>query len=394
MNCTPKSFETPTSFGETPMSIFAENLKNLPSIDSLVLIRVFDQENRLVSVIPNLPGKQGALQVFHHIASENGNLDFEQAKTGIALFGEHTAHAQQHPGAHPNLDLLLAMDSSQTLKLQRIASGAKGLLASIVQRSASQAECDIFVDLLNTGQVRAAEKIKGVWQPQTYVIDGILNFFGSHDSERMEGNYWDKVPLKTTHYSDEDFAQSGVRYAPGSIVRTGAYIGAQTVIMNHAFVNIGAYIAGEGVMIDGGARVASCAQIGKGVKFGAGTGIEGVLEPAGRLPSIVEDYAKIGAMCEVSGIVEEGAVLASGVVMASGKKIYDESTGEIVPPLECQVGEQTFLLPVVPAYRLAVGGSLLSENGNFATDAVILKPGDLRDTQTLQHFEKQGMLYQ
>jgi len=35
-------------------------------------------------------------------------------------------------------------------------------------------------------------------------------------------------------------------------------------------------------MIDGGARVASCAQIGKNVKFGAGSGIEGILEPAGR----------------------------------------------------------------------------------------------------------------
>ena len=375
------------------MTAFVENLKTLPSIDSLVLIRLFDAENRLISVIPNVPGKQAALQVFNHIASENGSLDFNQAKAGLALFAEHVAEAQQNPGKHPNVDILLEMDSTQTLKVQRISVEAKGLLASIVQRKASQKECDLFVELLNTGEVRAAEKIKGVWQPQTYVIDGILNYFGSHESVRMEGSYWDKVPLKTTHYSDEDFAKSGVRYAPGSIVRTGAYIGPQTVIMNHAFVNIGAYIAGAGVMIDGGARVASCAQIGKGVKFGAGTGIEGVLEPAGRLPSIVEDEAKIGAMCEVSGIVEEGAVLASGVVMASGKKIFDESTGEIVPPLECKVGEQTFLLPVIPAYRLAVGGALLSENGNFATDAVILKPGDLRDIRTLQHFEQQGMLY-
>jgi tetrahydrodipicolinate N-succinyltransferase len=43
--------------------------------------------------------------------------------------------------------------------------------------------------------------------------------------------------------------------------------------MNQAFVNIGAYIAGGGVMIDGGSRVASCAQIGRGVKFCAGYGI-------------------------------------------------------------------------------------------------------------------------
>ena len=49
--------------------------------------------------------------------------------------------------------------------------------------------------------------------------------------------------------------------------------------------------------------------------------------------------------------------------------------------------------PVHPPYRLAVGGSLRSESGRFATDAVILKPGDLRDTDTLKHFERQGILY-
>lgn len=375
------------------MSVFAENLKTMNPIHSLVLIRLFDEEDHLLSVIPNLPGTQGVLQVFNHIASENGTLTFEQVKAGLPLFGEHLNDAQKNTGKHPNLDILLNLNSSKNLKIQRVACGIAGLLEAIAQRSASQEECDVFVELLNTGEVRAAEKVKGVWQPQTYVIDGILNYFGSHESERMEGNYWDKVPLKTASYSDHDFAKSGVRYAPGSVVRTGAYIGPQTVIMNHAFVNIGAYIAGEGVMIDGGARIASCAQIGKGVKFGAGSGIEGVLEPAGRLPSIVEDYAKIGAMCEVSGIVEEGAVLASGVVMASGKKIFDEATGSLISPLECKVGEQTFLLPVIPPYRLAVGGSLSSENGRFATDAIILKPGDLRDTSTLQHFEKQGMLY-
>ena len=94
------------------------------------------------------------------------------------------------------------------------------------------------------------------------------------------------------------------------------------------------------------------------------------------------------------GIVSEGAVLASGVVMASGKKIYDEAAGEVVPPLEMIVGTTTYLIPVIPPYRLAVGGSLLSASGTVATDAIILKPGDLRDTDTLKHFEKQGILYQ
>ena len=147
-------------------------------------------------------------------------------------------------------------------------------------------------------------------------------------------------------------------------------------------------------MVDVSSRIASCAQIGRNVKFGAGSGIEGILEPAGRLPSIVEDNVKIGAMCEISGIVSEGAVLASGVVMASGKKIFDEETGQVLDPLTIVVGNTTYQIPVIPPHRLAVGGSLLSPSGKFATDAVILKPGDLRDGKTLQHFEKQGILYQ
>ncbi len=57
------------------------------------------------------------------------------------------------------------------------------------------------------------------------------------------------------------------------------------------------------------------------MKFGAGSGIEGILEPAGRLASIVEDHVKIGAMCEVTGIIGEGSVIASGLIMASGRNI-------------------------------------------------------------------------
>jgi 2,3,4,5-tetrahydropyridine-2-carboxylate N-succinyltransferase len=209
----------------------------------------------------------------------------------------------------------------------------------------------------------------------------------------MEGKYWDKIPLKTANYTDQDFERGGVRYAPGCMVRTGTYVGPQTVVMNLAFVNIGAYVAGEGCMIDGGARVASCAQIGKNVKFGAGSGIEGILEPAGRLASIVEDNVKIGAMCELTGIIGEGSVIASGVIMASGKKIYDEDTNDFVAPMECVVGEKKFLLPVIPPYRLAVGGSIPNKKGTHNTDAVILKAGDLRDSATMRHFEKQGILY-
>ena len=375
------------------MKTFAENLISIPTTKNTVLLRLYNERDDLVSIIPNIPGRQGSIQVFQHIADKKGGINLEAAKEGLRLFGEHVEDAQKNPGKHQKLELLLGLKKRESLRIEIVESSCSDLLTNLAGQKASAEECEVFIDLLNQGKVRAAEKVKGIWEPQPYTIDGVLNYFGTHGNVRMEGKYWDKIPLKTANFTEEDFEQGGVRYAPGCMVRAGAYIGPRTVVMNLAFVNIGAYIAGEGCMIDGGARVASCAQIGKNVKFGAGSGIEGILEPAGRLASIVEDHVKIGAMCEVTGIIGEGSVIASGVIMASGKKIYDEDTNDFVPPIECVVGDTKFLLPVIPPYRLAVGGSLPSKKGKHNTDAVILKAGDLRDSATMRHFTKQGILY-
>lgn len=363
-------------------------LERFQSIEHLVLVRVHGPEGALRAVLPNLPGNEEALRVLHGVQDRNGELGPEEARKGLealAALGQDKGNAAA--------EVLHHAAGGKRHALHAVLSPIAGLLGRISRRSGSGEDAEAFVDLLNRGDVRAAEKVDGTWQPQPYVIDGILNFFGTRESERMGPEAWDKVPLRLPGMSDEELAAAGVRYAPGSKVRTGCYIGPGTVIMNQAFVNVGAWIGGDGVMIDGGARVASCAQIGKGVKFGAGSGIEGILEPAGRLPSIVEDGAKVGAMCEVSGIIGEGAVVASGVVMAGGKRIYDEGADEVLEPITMTVGEKAYQIPVIPPYRLAVGGSLISRSGKSATDAIILKAGDLRDTDTLRHFEKQGVLY-
>jgi len=370
------------------MSDATFDLTRYPETDHLVLVRVYDQQGELKAVLPNHGPWMDALRVFHGLQNRDARIDAEAAAKGLGILA-----AGRMDQGNPIADLLRNLEGDAGYTLAVVASPVAGLLERIHAKAGDRKDVEAFVDLLNAGDVRAAEKVSGIWSPQPYVIHGILNYFGTMPNKKFDGGWWDKIPLKTVDFSEEDFEAGGVRYAPGCQVRTGAYIGAGTVLMNQAYVNIGAYIAGEGVMIDVASRVASCAQIGKNVKFGAGSGIEGVLEPAGRLPSIVEDHVKIGAMVEVSGIVGEGAVLASGVVMASGKKIFDEATGELVPPHPVTVGETTFLLPVIPPYRLAVGGSIISENGRTATDAIMLKAGDLRDGKTLKHFEKQGVLY-
>ena len=369
------------------MSESPASLERFQAIDNLVLLRVYDEARQLRAVLPHLPDQADALRVLHGVQDRNGTVGPQQAKRGLEALAPRGLDQ-----GNPVADVLRHCAAGKPHTLTMVASPVAGLMERISRRKGSAEDTEAFFDLLNAGDVRAAEKVSGVWQPQPYVIDGILNYFGAHANQRIGPEWWDKVPLKLPRWSDQEMEKSGVRFVPGSTVRDGCYIGAGTVVMTQAFVNVGAYIAGEGVMVDVAGRIASCAQIGKGVKFGGGSGIEGILEPAGRLPSIVEDHAKIGAMCEVSGIVSEGSVLASGVVMASGKKVFDEATGKVVPPLSMKVGETVFQVPVIPPYRLAVGGSLIS--GSVATDAVILKPGDLRDTATLKHFERQGILYQ
>src|SRR5262249_22213507 len=155
---------------------------------------------------------------------------------------------------------------------------------------------------------------------------------------------------KYQHLSENQFAQQGVRVVPHAMIRRGAYIAKNTVIMP-SFVNIGAYID-EGVMVDTWATVGSCAQIGKNVHLSGGAGIGGVLEPLQANPTIIEDDCFIGARSEVveGVIVEKGSVLSMGVFLGQSTKIYNRLTGEIT------YGR-------IPAGSVVVPGNLPSADG-------------------------------
>ncbi len=348
------------------------------SADEVLITKIFDEHSQTLAVFPNLGEHQNIVQTL-----------YQNVNAGQSLFEDLL---RSYPDL-ANSPFSTLVKPHEMVQLEFVATPIPKLIELVNERKADASQVQHFIQLLDQGLVRAAEKVGTQWIPQTYVIDGILNYFACSENRQLTADSWDKVPLKTEAWSDADYRASGVRFVPGAVARMGAYIGSGTVVMSQSFVNIGAYIAGDGCMIDSASRIASCAQIGKNVKFGAGSGIEGILEPAGRLPSIVEDNVKIGAMCEVCGIIKEGAVIASGVVMASGKKVIDEETGTAIEPLSIQVGEKQFLVPVIPPYRLAVNGSVVHSNGKTTTDAVILKPGDLRNLETLRHFEKQGVLY-
>lgn len=132
------------------------------------------------------------------------------------------------------------------------------------------------IDLLDSGKARIAEKKNGQWEIHQWLKKAVLLFFRVHDNDVIPAEFtqfFDKVPLKFSQHSKNDFAAAGVRVVPHAIVRKGAYIAPNTVLMP-SYVNIGAYVD-SGTMVDTWATVGSCAQIGKNVHLSGGAGIGG-----------------------------------------------------------------------------------------------------------------------
>lgn len=92
-----------------PTPVFQNNLTLLPAIDGLTRIELLQAGGEVIATIENKPGKQGSLAVYQYLAQQFGTLDAEAAAHGVEVFGEHTEDARNRPGAHPNIDLLLAI---------------------------------------------------------------------------------------------------------------------------------------------------------------------------------------------------------------------------------------------------------------------------------------------
>jgi len=232
--------------------------------------------------------------------------------------------------------------------------------------------------LLDSGEARVATRREdGVWTTHQWLKKAVLLSFRLNENQIMRagdrgpashapgiGPFWDKVPNKFGDWTGADYQAAGFRSVPGAIVRHGAHISKNVVLMP-SFVNIGAFVD-EGSMVDAWATVGSCAQIGKNVHLSGGAGIGGVLEPLQANPTIIEDGCFIGARAEVAEgvIVREGAVLAMGVYLSGSTKIVDRATGEVFR------GE-------VPAYSVVVPGALPDPNGGPSLYcAVIVKRVD------------------
>jgi 2,3,4,5-tetrahydropyridine-2-carboxylate N-succinyltransferase len=220
------------------------------------------------------------------------------------------------------------------------------------------------LERLDRGELRTAEKgADGAWVVREWVKQAILLSFRLSPNAIVHaappGAYWDKVPTKFAAWDAPQFEAAGFRAVPGAIVRRGAFIGRNVVLMP-SFVNIGAYVD-EGTMIDTWATVGSCAQVGRNCHISGGAGLGGVLEPLQASPTIIEDNCFIGARSEVAEgvIVREGAVLSMGVYLTSTTPIVNRQTGETtygeVPPYSVVVsGTRPAKTPSLPATYCAV----------------------------------------
>ena len=223
------------------------------------------------------------------------------------------------------------------------------------------------ISALDAGEVRVAEYIDGDWRVNQWLKKAVLLSFRLADNSVMPGThskFYDKVPMKYADYSEDDFKRDGVRVVPDAIVRRGAFVAPDVVLMP-SYVNIGAYVD-SGTMVDTWATVGSCAQIGKNVHLSGGVGIGGVLEPIQAGPTIIEDNCFIGARSEVveGVVIERGSVLSMGVYIGQSTKIYDRDSGK-------------FSYGRVPAGSVVVPGSLPSSDGKYSLYcAVIVKHVD------------------
>ncbi len=226
---------------------------------------------------------------------------------------------------------------------------------------------DQCLQLLGSGQTRVAEPVAGGWRVNEWLKKAVLLYFRTHDNAVQDAGAsrsYDKLPLKYKDYDAARFRADGVRVVPGAIVREGAHVAADAVLMP-CFVNVGAHV-GSGSMVDTWATVGSCAQIGRNVHLSGGVGIGGVLEPLQAQPTIIEDDCFIGARSEVveGVIVERGSVLSMGVFISSSTRIYDRET-------------RSTTYGRVPAGSVVAPGNLPAADGSHSLYcAVIVKKVD------------------
>ena len=170
-----------------------------------------------------------------------------------------------------------------------------------------------------------------------------IKFFNSNDLTILIGEYDEIIKIIREnkekildYYLDIDRRNSKVpllnyeninaRIEPGAIIRDHVEIGDNAIIMMGAVINIGAKIGRE-TMIDMNAVIGGRAEIGVRCHIGACSVIAGVIEPASKLPVVIEDDCFIGA----GSVILEGIKIGKNSVVGAGSVVIrDVEPGTVV----------------------------------------------------------------
>eukprot|EP01132_Coremiostelium_polycephalum_P000238 gene238-317_t len=226
---------------------------------------------------------------------------------------------------------------------------------------------------LDGGEIRIAVPTEDGWKVNEWAKQAVLLYFLIQEMEIVEAGkvtYYDKIPMK------QNFKELGVRVVPPAIARYGACLRPGVILMS-SYVNIGAYI-GENTMVDIGAAVGSCAQLGRNIHVSAGSVIGGVLEPPKDRPVIIEDDVFIGAQCTVvEGVwVKQGAVLGANLTLTASTHILDVTAPGAPLAYHGYVPERSVVIPgsymkQFPAGQYAVPCALIIGKRSQNTDAKV-----------------------
>jgi 2,3,4,5-tetrahydropyridine-2,6-dicarboxylate N-acetyltransferase len=130
-----------------------------------------------------------------------------------------------------------------------------------------------------------------------------------------------------------DLTKVKARVEPGAIIRQGALIGRDCVIMMGAVINIGARV-GARTMVDMNAVLGARAVVGRNCHIGAGAVLAGVLEPPSLKPVVIGDEVLVGA----NAVVLEGVRVGRGSVVAAGAVVVrDVPAGTVVAGVPAKV---------------------------------------------------------
>jgi len=100
--------------------------------------------------------------------------------------------------------------------------------------NAAVQEAIAAIALLDSGNARVAEQRGSDWHVNQWLKKAVLLSFALSDNKVIESGhsrFYDKVPMKYADYTAEQFAADGVRVVPDAIVRRGAYVAPDVVLM-------------------------------------------------------------------------------------------------------------------------------------------------------------------